>query len=115
MAISKVYDINVWVEDDELKMVAYKLHIDSNNNLTTDTSKEGQTGEVFRRSLKDKRSHSVISYLLDLDEWDLRGNWDGYDWWDTTDYLQVGDTPKPIKDWYESLEPYVIKIESNEA
>lgn len=112
MAISKVYDINIYIEDDELRMVAYKLMIDSNNNLTADTSSEGQTGETFTRKLSDKRSRGIISYLLDLDEWEMRGNWDGYDWWHTTDYLQEGDTPAPIKEWYESLDPYVIRIES---
>jgi hypothetical protein len=111
MAWSKVYDINYWIEDDQLKLVAYKLQVDSNGKLTADCSEEGQTGEVFTRNVKDKRSRSVIAHLLQVPNWDsIRSDWEGYDSWHTTELLTKPDTPKALQDWYDSLPPYAVTL-----
>ena len=113
MAKSKVYDIRIEIEDDRLNIRAYKLKVNADNVLSSDEAVD-QVGKTFSRSLKDKRNSSLIGYVLDLDEWNMRGDWNGYKELQYSDYILVGDTPKPLLDWYESLPEYEVKLDSPE-
>lgn len=112
MAKSKVYDINIWVDDQQLRVIAYKLKIDANSYLTSDHGLD-QAGEVFTRSMTNKTHHKAIGYLLDCPDWHLRSSWDGYDHWEYSDFLlRDKKAPKAILDWYESLPEYEIELVS---
>lgn len=109
IAKSKVYDINVWVDGTELRMVAYRLFIDSDGYLSSD-HKLDQVGEVFSRQMTDKRFEKIVGFLLECEEWQLRGSWDGYDTWFYSDFLLKPSAPKAIRDWYESLPEYEVEL-----
>lgn len=109
-ANSKVYDINIWVDDQELRVIAFKLRIDADCFLSSDHGLD-QVGEVFTRSMTNKNHERAIGYLLDCPEWKLRGSWDGYDDWQYSDFLlRDKKPPKAIMDWYESLPEYEIEL-----
>lgn len=115
MARSKVYDLHIMVEDDMLIIEAYKLAVSPDGYFSTDTAKD-MVGK-FERKMSDKRNRKLVSYVLDSehileDYLEFRKEWDGYDTWQYSEYILVGDTPKPLKDWYEKLPEYDIRLES---
>jgi hypothetical protein len=111
MAKTRVYDIEICVEEGQLKIIPYRLQIQYQDTLTpyfsTDTTKKAK---VFKCAFT-KKNNDIISYVLDLDEWEMRGDWDGYSDWQVTDYLQEGDTPNRIKKWLEELPTYELRLE----
>lgn len=111
MAKTKVYEIEICVEEGYLKVIPYKLQIQYDDimkpYLCADTSKNKK---VFKCAM-NKKNHDVISYVLDLEEWEMRGDWDGFSEWKTTDYLFEGDTPERIKKWLDELPTYELKLE----
>jgi len=108
MAQTKLHDLNIVVEDGKLSLIPYKLQISVDGYFSGDYSKKGQ-GPVFT-CVFDKRNHDIISYVLDLEEWEMRGTWDGYDSWDTTEYLTKGDVPPRIQKWLDKLPTYEIRM-----
>jgi len=109
-ANSKVYDINIWVNDKEVRVVAYKLSIDADGYFSSDHGLH-QAGETFTRSMTNKTHEKAIGYLLDCPDWKLRGDWDGYDEWQYSDFLlREKKPPKAVIDWYEGLPEYQIEL-----
>lgn len=110
MAFTTLHDIEVCVEEGIFKIIPYRLYIDSNNNLTADTSTKGEQ-ETFECKLTDKRNRELIGYVLDRENWDeTREYWEGFSEWNTTGYLTEGDAPARIKKWLKKLKPYEISI-----
>jgi hypothetical protein len=111
MAKTKVYDIEICVEDGYLKLIPYQLQIQYQGTLkpffSTNTDKKAK---VFKCAFT-KKNNDIISYVLDLDEWEMRGDWEGFSEWHTTDYLHEGDTPERIKKWLDELPIYELKLE----
>ena len=114
MAKTQVHEIEIAIEDGQLKITPYRLQIQYHDSLTPrlvgDTTKKGK---VFKCALT-KKNHELVAYILDLDEWELRGNWDGYSDWQFTDYLRVGDTPERLKKWLDELPIYELRLEYKE-
>lgn len=114
MAKTKLHDIEVCVEDDTLQVIPYRLEISYENGtpyFSADTSTEGQA-EIFECDITDKKNADLIAYILDLEEWQMRGDWDGYSAWDTTEYLTKGKTPSKIKAWLKRLPEYELSLEA---
>lgn len=115
MAKTKLYDIEICVEDGVFKIIPYKLELAYDNGVpffSTDTSEAGQA-KVFQCKLTDKRNRDLIAYVLDLEEWnETRTYWDGFSEWQTTEYLTVGDTPARISKWADSLPEYKLELRS---
>lgn len=111
MAKTKVYDIEICVEEGYLKLIPYQLEIQYGNKLTpsfaTNTNKKAK---AFKCAFS-KKNHDIISYVLDLEEWEMRGDWEGFSEWHTTDYLYEGNTPERIKKWLDELPTYELKLE----
>lgn len=108
MAQTKLRDINIVIEDGKLTITPYKLEVSADGYLSGDHSSKGQ-GSIFT-CVFDKRNHDIISYVLDLEEWEMRGTWDGYENWDTTEYLTKGETPARIQKWLDKLPTYEIRM-----
>ena len=110
MVMTTIHDIEVCIEEDVFKIIPYRLYVNSNNDLTADTSTKGLQ-EAFQCKLRDKRNRDLIAYVLDLENWDeTRQYWEGFSEWNTTEYLTIGDTPTRIKQWLRKLKPYEISI-----
>lgn len=111
MARTKVYEIEICVEEGYLKVIPYRLQIQYQDILTpyfsADTSKKSK---IFKCAM-NKKNHDIISYVLDLEEWEMRGDWEGFSEWHTTDYLYEGETPERIKKWLDELPTYELKLE----
>lgn len=114
MAKTQLHDIEICIEDGWLKIIPYKLQIQYHDRLTplfvADTSTSGQS-RMFRCKL-NKENHSLIAHILDLDEWEMRGDWDGFSEWNTTEYLDQGETPERIKKWLQALPSYELKLKA---
>jgi hypothetical protein len=101
-AIDK-YDINIYVIDNVLHLLAYELSKTSTGFYTCDYEKE-----IALLIPMDNQHHEEIAYLLDSEEWnDGEHDWEEYDEWETTDYLKEGNTPFLIKTWVRSLPEYI--------
>jgi len=114
MALTKLHDIEICIEDNQLKIIPYKLRIQHRDNLTpyfeSDCSTEGQ-GPIFQCSISDKRNRDLVAYVLDSENWDeVRGSWDGYSEWNTTEYLTKGEAPSRIKTWLRKLPTYDLRL-----
>jgi len=99
-----VYDINIYCSNNILHLTAYKLvRLGYDGN----TLRSEMNESVTLRLPMDEAHFEEVAYLLDSEDWffDVE-EWDEYDFWDTTDYLKVGNTPELIKNWVESLPPY---------
>jgi hypothetical protein len=108
MALTKLHDINITIEDGKLSITPYKLEISSEGYFTGDYSSKGQ-GPTFTCAF-NKRNHEIISHVLDLEEWELRGSWDGYDSWDTTETIAMGTPPERIQKWLDKLPEYELRM-----
>lgn len=98
-----LYDINVYVDGDEiLNLSAYELLIQG-EGFTTNTEKYHTLKIPMTRQY-----HEEIAYLLDNEDW-VGEDWEDHDWWHTTEYLTEGDTPVMLKEWVESLPNYELK------
>ena len=96
------YDINIYVSDNVLHLLAYELSVTNDGSYICDYEEE--TALLIPM---DKQHHEEIAYLLDSEEWnDGEHDWEEYDEWNTTDYLKVGNTPAIIRTWVESLPEY---------
>lgn len=98
-------DINIYVEDGFLHVVAYKLTTDYWGWLTADTSMAGTLGSL--RIPMDKAWKEDIFYLLNsedvfLDEASTE-KWDGHDFWDCDTYLSIGNAPKNIREFHKEI------------
>lgn len=109
MATTKLHDVNIVIEDGKLNIYPYKLEMSKDGPwFTGDYSTYGQ-GPTFSCAF-NKRNHEIIAHILDLEEWEMRGSWDGYDSWDTTEYLAKGEPPARIQKWLDKLPEYEIKM-----
>ena len=110
MVMTKIHDVEVCVEDGVLKLIPYKLYIDSNNSLSAQTDEAG-LGPIFTCKLHDKRNKDLVAYALDLEDWDeVRSYWDGFSEWQESGNLQLGEVPARIKKWARSLPEYELSI-----
>lgn len=113
MARTQLHDIEICVEDGYLKVIPYKLQIQYHDNLTpyfvADTSTKGQS-KMFKCVFTPK-NHDIISYVFDLEEWQMRGDWEGFSEWNTTEYLTEGEAPERIKRWLSELPSYELTLE----
>ena len=113
MAKTKVYEIEICVEEGYLKVIPYKLQIQYDDIMkpyfSADTSKKGQS-KVFKCAMT-KKNHALVAHILDRDEWELRGDWEGFSEWQTTEYLDQGDVPERLKKWLDELPTYELKLE----
>jgi len=115
MANTRVYDIEICVEDGLFKIVPYKLEIAYDNGapfLSTDYSAPLKK-RIFKCNLTDSRNRDLIAYVLDSEEWnETRTYWDGFSEWHNTGYLTVGDVPARISKWLNSLPEYKLELRS---
>jgi hypothetical protein len=112
MAKTKMHDINIRIEDDKLKIVAYKLKLQKNSNeIYFDTDTRYASGKVFECPINHKPNQELIAYVLDSEYWnETRTYWDGYSDWQTTEFLTIGDVPARIAKWMASLPEYQLTI-----
>jgi hypothetical protein len=110
MAKTKLRDIEICVEEDTLKVIPYKLFLNRDGYLEGDYSQKGQ-GNVLSVSMKRKDNYPLIDYILERDH-TLRGDWDGFSEWDTTErFYDNGETmPPKIKRWLESMPDYEVRF-----
>jgi len=100
-------DINIFVEDGVLTLVAYRLipNPTDENVLVADTSEKGTLG-VLNLDMIPENAES-ITYLLDSEEvfWDNRDpeDWDGEDFWEADAYLAEGTPPKEVAEFHKMI------------
>ena len=98
---AQYYDLNIWGEkDNTLFLTAYEWEINPEGYLQINTKKY-RTQEFTDR--KD------LEFLLD-DLWLNNYPFTDYDEWKSIDDLYNSNTPKAIRDFLESLPPYLPKI-----
>jgi hypothetical protein len=110
MAMTKIHDVEVCVEDGVLKLIPYKLYLNTNGDLSAQTDEAG-LGPIFTCKLSDKRNRDLVAYVLDSEHWDeMRDYWDGYSDWQESGNLQLGVTPARITKWAKSLPEYELTL-----
>lgn len=111
MARTQLHEIEIAIDDGYLRITPFRMRIQYHDKLTpsfvADTTKKAR---MFK-CLVSPKNQELISYILDLDEWQMRGNWDGYRDWRNSEYLMVGDTPARLKRWLDELPSYELRLE----
>lgn len=114
---SKLYDVNVYVIDGQVKVIFYKLiYSDALDGsvIGADTSVTGEAGQVsFSINSTDPAVKEAIRYVLDAEEYDNRPleEWEEFDEWNTTDWFLAGDTPRLVKEFADRLPEYEAMTE----
>lgn len=98
-------DINIYIEDGVLHLVAYKLTTNYWGFVTADTSEAGQLGHMVI-PMREEFSEEIY-YLLNSEDVFLdrasTEQWEGHDFWDCDPYLAVGNAPKSIRDFHRQI------------
>ena len=114
---SKLFDVNVYVIDGQVKVIFYKLiYADSLNGtiVGADTSEDGEAGMVtLNIHTRDRDEIEAIRYALDSEEYDNRplNEWEEFDEWNTSDWFMEGTAPRIFREFYDGLEPYEPKLD----
>lgn len=103
---TKLRDINIYVIDGVMNVIPYRLKLEG-VDFYVDTYNVHPDDEVLKVKM-DKRSHATISHILNLEEWEMRGSWEEFDDWDTTESLTTGTPPDKIAKWLKKLPEYEI-------
>ena len=107
MAKTKLHDIEICVEDNQIKIHAYKLDskISVDGYLTGDYSDSGHSATFIC-----ELGHELTNYILDTPDYTLRGDWEEYSEWDTSERFFRYDKPIPeaIEQWLEALPEYEV-------
>jgi hypothetical protein len=110
MAKTKLRDVEICVEEDTLKVIPYELSIGLDAYFETNTIKEGK---ILSVAMNRKDNYPLIDFILECDH-TLRGDWDGFSDWDTTerfyDYAEEHTIPERLKKWLESMPSYNISF-----
>lgn len=106
MAITKLRHVGIQINEGVLTMSAYKFVL-KGTSLSVDY--QWRSEDDFTCNF-NKRNHNVIAYILDLEEWDMRGSWEGYSGNTTTEELSIGDTPTRIAKWLKAMKTYELRI-----
>jgi hypothetical protein len=110
MAKTKLRDIEICVEEDTLKVIPYELTIDLDGYLHTNTSKDGKALSV---AMNRKDNQPLIDFILECNH-TLRGSWDGFSEWDTTerfyDYAHEQTIPERLRKWLEGMPSYSVSF-----
>lgn len=117
MANTQAYKLHIEVVNGYLEILPYKLELNYLGDSTVFTTSFERPTTRSQHKFKcamTKANHDVISYVLDSEEWQNRGSWDGYEAWEYTTYLTVGVTPDKIQKWLAKLPRYEMKLKSEE-
>lgn len=110
MAKTRLRDIEICIEEDTLKVIPYKLFLNRDGYLEGDYSTEGQ-GKVLSISMKRRNNYPLIDYILERDH-TLRGDWEGFSEWDTTERFYDNTEPMPpkIERWLQAMPEYEVRF-----
>lgn len=109
MATTKLRHVGIRIDDGVLTMSAYKFVL---RGIQLSVDYKWHSEDDFKCNF-NKRNHGVIAHILDLEEWDMRGSWEGYSGATTTEELCTGDIPTRIAKWLKAMKTYELRIGDN--
>lgn len=114
MARTRLRDIEICVEEDTLKVIPYKLTLPRGSAyFESDCSEEGQ-GRILSVAMNRTANHGLVNYILNLPDFTVRGNWDDFSEWDTTErffkHKDAENMPQRLANWLNGLKEYEVKM-----
>lgn len=116
---STTHDVNVYVIDGVLNLIAYKLIYSDAMDGKVVSVGTSVSDEVARLTIsmhtQIDQEISALRYLLDSEEYNEKdlNFWEEYDSWASTPWLAEGDTPDMVKQFSGSLKAYTPELDHN--